>query len=361
MIPATDILEEVPLAPHTTLGLGGDARFFLRATDERSVVDALRWARRRGVKVGVLGGGSNLVIADEGFDGLVVEMAQRGVEISEERDEAIVTAAAGEEWDALCERCVAAGWQGLECLGGIPGRVGATPIQNVGAYGQEVAETIRAVRVLDRDALTIREMSPDECAFAYRDSFFKRSPDRYVVLAVAFALVPEGAPAVRYGELQRALESEEAPSLSTVRETVIALRRNKSMVVDFADENHRSAGSFFTNPIVPRAEAEALIERAAAEGIVPTADDVPRWPVGDDRVKLAAGWLVERAGMTKGTKHGRVGISTKHALSLVHHGGGTTRELLELAERVRAAVRDRFGVTLAMEPTLWGQAAGSVK
>ncbi|HJL14475.1 MAG TPA: UDP-N-acetylmuramate dehydrogenase [Sandaracinaceae bacterium LLY-WYZ-13_1] len=353
MIPAVDILEDVPLAPHTTLELGGDARFFLRATDERTVRDALRWAARRGVRVGILGGGSNLVVDDAGFDGLVVEMALRGVEEREEGDRVLVTAAAGEEWDPFVERTVAAGWQGLECLGGIPGRVGATPIQNVGAYGQEVAETITSVRVLDRDTLAFGSLAPQECAFAYRDSYFKRNPERYVVLAVTFALRPDAPPAVRYAELARALEDVEAPSSSTVRETVIALRRRKSMVLDFADENHRSAGSFFTNPVMSADEARRVVDRAVADGLVERAEDVPRWDVGDDRVKLAAGWLVERAGMHKGTRHGRVGISTKHALALVHHGGGTTEELLELAARVEAAVRDRFGVTLQIEPTRW--------
>jgi UDP-N-acetylmuramate dehydrogenase len=353
VIPAVDILEDVSLAPRTTLALGGDARFFVRAEDERRVAEALQWAKRRGVPVGILGGGSNLVVRDEGFDGLVVEMAQRGLD--EERDGGTVrvTAAAGEDWDAFVERCVAAGWQGLECLSGIPGRVGASPIQNVGAYGQEVAETICAVRVLDRERLKLRTLAPAECGFAYRDSFFKRHPDRYVVLAVTFALRPGGAPAIRYAELARALEDQEAPSLSTVRETVIALRRRKSMVLDVADENHRSAGSFFTNPIVEAAQAERVVAIAVAEGLVESADRVPRWPVGEDRVKLAAGWLVERAGMAKGTRHGQVGISSAHALALVHHGGGTTAELLELAGRVKAAVQARFGVTLTMEPTLW--------
>lgn len=352
MIPGIDILEDVALGPRTTLRLGGRAKHYLRAQDEASVTQALRWARRVGLPVGILGGGSNLIVPDAGHAGLVVEMAQRGIEEDDQGDRVLVTAAAGEDWDLFVERCVAAGLAGLECLSGIPGRVGATPIQNVGAYGQEVSETITSVRVLDRESLRVSAMAPEDCGFAYRDSFFKQHPDRYVVLAVTFALTAGGAPAIRYAELERALEGRAAPSLSDVRETVIALRRRKSMVLDFADENHRSAGSFFTNPIVPPEVAAEVVRRAIAEGIVAHESEVPRWPAGD-RVKLAAGWLIERAGMGKGTRHGNVGISTKHALALVHHGGGTTRELLELAERVRAAVKDRFGVELHREPTLW--------
>lgn len=335
MIPGTDILEDVALGPRTTLELGGAAAFYLPARDDRSVAQALQWAKRRGVRVAILGGGSNLVVADEGFDGLVVEMAQRGVEVQED---GTVVAAAGEEWDELVERCVAAGLQGLECLAGIPGRVGATPIQNVGAYGQEVAETISAVRVLDRDTLRERTLGPADCEFAYRDSMFKQNPERYVVLQVTFGLTPEGAPALRYAELQRALEGR-APSLSDVRQTVLGLRRRKSMVLDFADPNHRSAGSFFTNPIV---------DPDVASGI----EGAPQWPMPDGRVKLSAGWLIEQAGFPKGTRRGPVGLSSVHALALVHHGDGTTAELLAFADEVRAGVQSRFGVTLEREPRL---------
>jgi UDP-N-acetylmuramate dehydrogenase len=248
----------------------------------------------------------------------------------------------------------------LECLSGIPGRVGATPIQNVGAYGQEVGEHLHHVRVVDRESLEVRTLSPDECELGYRDSVFKRQPDRYVVTEVGFALVPDGAPTVRYTELERALiGAPDASSLATVRDAVLALRRKKSMVIDEDDPNRRSAGSFFTNPIVSASIADRLVERAVADGLVPRAADVPRWeaapaPDGTPRTKLAAGWLIERAGIAKGTRAGSVGISSKHALALVHHGGGTASELLTLARRVRDAVRDRFGVTITPEPTLWG-------
>ncbi len=336
-----EVLEHVALAPRTSLELGGPARFFVEARDDATVVEALRWAKARGVDARVLGGGSNLVVADAGVDGLVVEMAQRGVHIDGGR----VRAAAGEPWDALVARTVAAGLAGLECLSGIPGRVGATPIQNVGAYGQEVAETIEFVRVLDRDTLEERVLAPADCAFGYRDSAFKRSPDRVVVLEVTFALRPGGAPALRYAELERAFEGEPTPTLAEVRERVIELRRRKSMVIDAADPNRRSAGSFFTNPIVEAAVADAVVATSALQ--------VPRWPTEDGRVKLAAGWLIEQAGMQKGRRRGAVGISTAHALALVHHGGGTTAALLALADEVRDSVRARFGVTLEREPVLW--------
>ncbi len=359
MIPALEILEDVALAPRTTLELGGPARFYLVARDEEEVVGGLRWARLRGVPVAILGGGSNLVVADEGFDGLVIEMDLLGVEEERANGRVLIRAAAGERWDPLVARTVSAGLAGLECLSGIPGRVGATPIQNVGAYGQEIAEHLHAVRVVDRESLEVRTLSPSACELGYRDSYFKHHPERYVVTEVTFALVPDGEPTIRYAELERSLAGDR--SLATVRETVIRLRRKKSMVIDEDDPNRRSAGSFFTNPIVPSEEAEKLVERAVAEGVVGDASQVPRWPVeapdGTTRTKLAAGWLIERAGIAKGTVAGRVGISTKHALALVHHGGGTTRELMALARQVRDAVQSRFGVTITPEPTMWGFAS----
>jgi UDP-N-acetylmuramate dehydrogenase len=360
VIPALEILDHVALAPRTTLELGGPARFYLVARDEAKVIAALRWARLRGVPVGILGGGSNLVVSDEGFDGLVIEMALLGIHEEREGDRVVIRAAAGEEWDPLVARTVSAGLAGLECLSGIPGRVGATPIQNVGAYGQEVGERLRSVRVIDRETLEVAMLTPAECELGYRDSVFKRAADRYVVTEVSFALVPEGPATVRYAELERALLGAPDPSgLATVRDAVLALRRKKSMVIDEDDPNRRSAGSFFTNPIVGASLADRLVERAVSEGIASSAADVPRWPAapapdGTPRTKLAAGWLIERAGVAKGTRNGRVGISSKHALALVHHGGGTTSELLTLARRVRDSVHARFGVTLTPEPTLWG-------
>lgn len=331
------------LAPYTSLGLGGPARSFVLATREDEIGELLTSARERDLRVAILGGGSNLVVSDEGWPGLVIAIRTRGIKTTRDGDRVLVEAAAGEPWDALVERTVQSDLAGLECLSGIPGLVGATPIQNVGAYGQEVSETIVSVRALERRTLEVVTLSAADCAFAYRDSALKRDAERFVVLSVTFALRPGGAPSVRYAELERAL-ADGPRDLCTVRETVIALRRHKSMVIDPGDPNRRSAGSFFTNPIVDVAIADAL---SAAH------DGMPRWAQPDGRIKLAAGWLIERAGIAKGLRRGAVGISTKHALALVHHGGGTTRELLALADEVRAAVRAKFGVELEREPVLW--------
>jgi len=349
------IRDDVPLAPLTTLELGGTARHMLDAEDHETVAGALRWARERDLPAAILGGGSNVVVPDEGLSGLVVRMAQRGVTMRRDGELVRVVAQAGEPWDALVARAVDEGLAGIECLSGIPGLVGATPIQNVGAYGQEIADTLTRVRVLDRRTLEVAQMTPAECAFAYRDSAFKRDPGRSVVLEVELALRPGGAPTVRYAELERALrERGGGPSLAETRETVLALRRRKSMVIDPADENRRSAGSFFTNPVLEDGEAERVAERAVELGLVADASEVPRFDAGGGHTKLAAGWLIEKSGIKKGLRRGHVGVSSRHALALVHHGGGTAAELLALADEIRAAVRDRFGVELRREPVVLG-------
>lgn len=344
---------DAALAPLTTLALGGPARWLVEADSETMVEDAIAFARDRSTELVVLGGGSNVVVADAGVDALVVKMTQRGVERRREGDEVLVTAAAGEPWHDFVAAAVDEDLAGVECLGGIPGLVGATPIQNVGAYGQDVSNSLRSVRAFDRDRGAVVELSHADCEFGYRDSIFRRRVGRYIVLSVTYALRPGGAPMVRYGELERALGGPGA-SLSAVRETILRLRRGKSMVYDLSDPNHRSAGSFFTNVIVPDAQADEVVARALAAGIVEDASDVPRYAAGPGLSKLASGWLIERAGMAKGTRRGNVGISTAHALALVHHGGGSTAELLELARVVQATVMDRFGVSLRPEPVLLG-------
>jgi UDP-N-acetylmuramate dehydrogenase len=351
---ALSVASDVPLAPFTTLELGGPARFFVEANDEGAVAEALRWAAERGVPVFVAGGGSNLVVGDGGFDGLVLRVVPRGLRFSSAGDVALVEVAAGEPWDAVVAETVARGWAGLECLSGIPGLAGATPIQNVGAYGQDVAETVHAVRVLDRDSGAVVELPPVACGFSYRDSAFKRAPDRYVVLAVTFALRAGAPPALRYQELRDALAGVPAPSLAHARAAVLTLRRRKSMVIDAHDPNRRSVGSFFTNPVVARAQGERIIDRAVALGLVSRREDVPLFAAADGAMKLAAGWLIERSGMQKGLRRGSVGISSNHALALVHHGGATTSDLLALAREVRDAVEARFGIRLVPEPTLLG-------
>lgn len=349
------IEQGVPLASRTTLELGGAAEHFCVATSEAHAIDAFAWAKARGLPATALGGGSNVVVSDAGVRGLVVAMAMRGVDWQERGAVTRVTARAGEPWDALVRDAVARGLAGLECLSGIPGLVGAAPIQNVGAYGQEVAECITEVRVLERATGTVRALAPDACAFGYRDSAVKREPNRWVVLSVTFDLRRGGVPKLAYDELARAVDAHGKPTtLALVRDTVLALRRAKSMVIDPTDDNRRSAGSFFVNPVVSAAEAERVVQQAVRLNLAARAEDVPRWPAADGRVKLAAGWLVERAGFSKGARRDAVGISSRHALALVHHGGGTSAALVALAREVRDAVRARFGVALVPEPVFLG-------
>jgi len=363
--PPAGLRHNVPLAPRTTLGLGGAARWYLEAAHAAEVVAALRWAAAEGVEAVVLGGGSNVVVADAGIDGLVVRLGLRGVERRADGGAALVTAAAGEPWDPLVAATVADGLAGLECLSGIPGSAGAAPIQNVGAYGREVAEVLEAVRVLDRESLEERRLAPEACGFGYRDSRFRRDPGRLVVLSVTFRLEPGGAPVLEYPELARAVAAGGGPpGLERVREAVLALRRSKSMVIDPEDENRRnqqSVGSFFVNPVLPAAEAERVAERAAALGVVADPSEVPAFPAGgegEEERKLSAGWLIEAAGFRKGERRGPVGISSRHALALVHHGGGTTAELVALAREIRDRVGERFGVRLRPEPVFLGFGGG---
>jgi UDP-N-acetylmuramate dehydrogenase len=341
--------EAVPLAPYCTMGVGGPARYFVEARDEPTVQAALAWARRRGLALRVLGGGSNLLVGDKGVDALVVRIGLRGVTTRRRGPHVVVTAAAGEPWDALVGRAVERGWAGFECLSGIPGSVGATPIQNVGAYGQEVSETLVYVRALDTRDGTVRTLSNHECGFTYRDSIFKsREPERWVVLAVQYRLRPRGAPTVRYTEVERHLAARgiTAASLADVRASVLDIRRSKSMVIEADDENRRSCGSFFTNPLVTVAEA------AKAQAL---ANDpaMPQWLQPDGRVKLAAGWLIERAGLSRGMRDGPVGLSTRHALAIVAHEGAQARDVARFARRVQTVVAERFGVRLTPEPVFW--------
>ena len=323
---------DVPLAPRTTLGIGGPARRLVAITSTAELPEALALDP----KILVLGGGSNLVVGDAGWDGVVLAIALRGIAV----DCDTVSVAAGVPWDDFVAQMVETRRSGIECLSGIPGLVGATPMQNVGAYGQEVADTITAVRAFDRERGELVTMTPAECAFGYRTSVFRGST-RWIVVDVTFRLPrSELSAPIRYAELARALgvpEGDRAP-LQLVRDTVIALRRGKGMVVDPADPESRSAGSFFTNPIVDAATA------ARVGG--------PQWAQPDGRVKLSAGWLIEHAGFAKGHTAGRVGISRKHALALVNRGGATAAELLELARAIQDGVRTRMGVELHPEPIL---------
>lgn len=342
---AVPVRADVALAELTTLRLGGPARRLVEVATAADLVDAVRTADRAGEPLLVVAGGSNLVVADDGFDGTVVHVATRGVDVQPgtDGDRVRVTVQAGEPWDDLVARAVDEGWSGIEALSGIPGSAGATPIQNVGAYGQEVADTIAGLRAWDRERREVRAFRPAECGFGYRTSAFK-GHDRFVVLDVTFELPPgrDGAP-VRYAELARRLGVDpgaRAPA-GDVRDAVLALRRGKGMVLDPDDHDTWSAGSFFTNPILDPAD-------------VP--EGAPAWPQPDGRVKTSAAWLIDHAGFGRGHPGpgGRVALSTKHPLALTNRGGATTADLLALARAVRDGVRDRFGVELVNEPTLVG-------
>ncbi|MEV4349225.1 UDP-N-acetylmuramate dehydrogenase [Actinoplanes sp. NPDC049596] len=330
---------QTDLSAYTTLRLGGPPGILAVATETDQLVDTVRNATSEGRQILLLAGGSNVVIGDEGFPGSVVLIRTRGIR---EIEPATLRVAAGEPWDDFVQYAVTNGYSGVECLSGIPGSAGATPIQNVGAYGAEVAHTIVAVHVYDRETDTVREMTPEECGFAYRASVFKHN-DRFVVLEVDFRLARSGDSApIRYAELARNLgvEAGDRVPLQQARDTVLKLRAGKGMVLDADDRDTWSVGSFFTNPVVSAHEWEAL-------GL-----DAPHWPGEDGRVKIPAAWLIEHAGFPKGFGGDGVAISAKHTLALTNRGTGTTAKLLDLARTVRDGVRDRFGVELHPEPVL---------
>jgi UDP-N-acetylmuramate dehydrogenase len=337
----------VPLAPLTTIGIGGPARFFLRAGGVDQIRTALESARHQDLPVFVLGGGSNLLISDRGFDGLVIQVDLRGVNVESQDEYVMVKVGAGEPWDPFVAHAVERGWVGIECLSGIPGSTGATPIQNVGAYGQEVSETIARVEVLERATGRALWMTNEECRFGYRSSLFKNvERDKYIVLSVTFRLRVGGPAAIRYPELQRSVDERgvAASDLWGVREAVIAIRKRKGMVIDPTDPDTRSDGSFFMNPIISAEQFVDLTKRAP---------DAPHYPAGGD-VKLSAAWLIEHAGFEKGFTHGNVGISSKHTLALINRGGGRAEEVLELVRLIQSRVRERFGVEIHPEPNFIG-------
>jgi len=346
---------DVALAPLTSLELGGVARRFIEVEEEDVVAEVARWAGRYDLPLAVLGGGSNVVVADDGWAGVVLRMAKRGVVIERLGDAALVTAGAGESWDGFVEMMVAEGLAGIECLSGIPGLVGATPIQNVGAYGQEVAAVIEKVTVINLVSLEVKALVPAECGFGYRTSAFREFPVRYLVLSVTYRLLRGGPAAITYRELQRALGISRArPSLAEVREAVLDLRRAKSMVIDPSDPNRRSVGSFFVNPVLDAVALVGLEEEAHLSGALAPGENLPSFAAGEGLFKVPAAWLIERSGFPKGLRRGSVGISGAHALSLVHHGGGTAAELIALARDVHQGVLQRFQIDLQPEPVFLG-------
>lgn len=332
-----EIARDIPLAPFTTIGIGGPARFFIDVKSVDDLREALAFAERERQRVFILGGGSNLLIADEGFDGVVIRIDLRGVEF---RDD-MAKVAAGEPWDAFVAMAVARGLAGIECLSGIPGLTGATPIQNVGAYGQDVSETIERVETLDRTTGAIVGFTNEQCRFGYRSSFFKNvEKDRYVILAVTFRLRPGGAASIRYPDVRKAIGDD--ADLQQVRDAVIAIRKRKGMVLDPDDPDTRSDGSFFMNPVLTASQHESFAKLAP---------DAPHFPSSDGTVKLSAAWLIEHAGFQKGFVYGNVGLSSKHSLAVINRGGGTAKEVLELVHLVQERVRAAFAVDIHPEPT----------
>ncbi len=349
------IQENIPLAPFTTLGIGGAARFFVEATSENELIEAMNFADGQGLPIFILGGGSNVLVADDGFPGLVIRVAIKGIEWREE-----ITAGAGEDWDGFVKQCVERDFAGVECLSGIPGLVGGTPVQNVGAYGQEVSEAITKVRAFDRQSKQIVELTNADCRFSYRASIFNTTErDRYVVLSVAYALRLRGEPMLRYPDLKNFFAGRtDKLALGEVREAVITIRSRKGMVIvpnDPAnDPDCHSAGSFFKNPILT-AEAFARLEASAKEqGLIGDGEQVPSFPAADSKVKVPAAWLIERAGFQKGYAKGRAGISSKHTLAIINRGGATAGEILALVKEIQMRVAERFGVLLAPEPIFIG-------
>ena len=345
--------ENVPLAPLTTLGIGGRARWFARATRVEHVITASGW---HGAPLLVLGGGSNLVVSDEGFDGLVLHIGITGITAALRGEDMIVSAGAGESWDGLVEFAVARGLAGVECLSGIPGTVGGTPIQNVGAYGQEVSAVIESVHVFDRQKQGTVQLSRSECGFGYRMSRFKQQDaGRFIVREVVFRLRPGGVPTVTYPDIIDYLSrhSTGSPDVRAVREAVLNVRRRKGMVIDAADPDTRSVGSFFMNPVVSHATFER-IATTAPSGADPSAPRVPHFMMDNDNVKIPAAWLIEQSGFARGHVDGRVGLSTKHPLAVINRGGATARDVIGLARSIKRAVIDRFGVALRPEPVFVG-------
>jgi UDP-N-acetylmuramate dehydrogenase len=330
------------------MGVGGPARWFYTAERPDEVAAAHRWCAERGVAMFVLGGGSNVLVADEGFAGLVLHVGVMGVAMAADSGDTIVTAGAGEPWDPLVRTLVEQGFSGVECLSGIPGTVGGTPIQNVGAYGQEVAGAIERVVVFDRVRDEFDEIATGDCGFSYRMSRFKGADaDRFVVCQVAFRVRP-GPPTVVYPDLVAELGNRRigTPRVADVRDAVLAVRRRKGMVLDARDPDTRSVGSFFMNPVVATSDRERI---ASASG-----EHVPGFAAGADRVKIPAAWLIEQSGFIKGRGTGTVGLSTKHPLAIVNRGGATTRDVLRFAARVKRAVVEWCGLWLRPEPVFVG-------
>ena len=352
---ALEIRENVSLAEFTTLKIGGRAQFFCAAQSEDEVRKAVEFAERNNLKIFILGGGSNVLIADEGFDGLVLQVALKGISIVQVDNETVnVTVQAGEVWEQFVAFCVAENLQGIECLSGIPGFCGGTPVQNVGAYGQEVSETIVSVKCFDRKTKESVQIFNQRCGFAYRSSIFNTTEkNRFIVLSVTFALSQNGAPKILYRDLQNYF-GEKNPNLQETRQAVIAIRAAKSMVIGDKDENSKSVGSFFKNPIVSLEKFREIERQTKNLKIIQEGENVPNYKVDDKSVKIPAAWMIEKSGFEKGYKLGNVGISTKHTLAIVNLGGASAEDVLKLKSEIQNKVKEKFDVLLTPEPIFVG-------
>lgn len=348
------IEENVPLAPLTTLEVGGPARYFAACSSINELPQVLAWARSEHQELFVIGGGSNILVADSGFEGVALSYQKNEIEFSPDGASVCVRADAGVNWDQLVARCVERKLAGIECLSGIPGLVGAAPIQNIGAYGQEVSDTIVAVSGIDLRSLEHRRIPREACGFGYRTSVFKTRWKQFLVTGVEFRLQKSDCGLVAYPDIRRllAVDGDDAvASLADTRAAVLECRQQKSMILTPDDPNRRSAGSFFVNPVLSRDEFESLRSRARQHGVT---GDVPSFPAADNKLKVPAAWLIEQSGFRRGTSEGAVGLSTRHALAIVNRGGAKAEDIIRFATRIRTAVHNTFGIALTPEPVLVG-------
>jgi UDP-N-acetylmuramate dehydrogenase len=353
---ALHIYENVPLAPYTTLDVGGPARFFIKARMEEQIPEALEFARARSCPVFILGGGSNIVVSDSGFSGLVLKIEILGIQFPGSDSDATISAGAGVEWDAFVQHCVNRNLAGIECLSGIPGTVGGAPIQNIGAYGEEAGEVISAVKVLDRNTGDTTEFANTDCHFAYRSSIFNTTQsDRYVLLRVDFALRSDGIARLHYRDLQLHFSGDtKPPDIRQIRDAILQIRKSKAMIICQDDPDSKSVGSFFRNPVLGLIAIEKMESELRARGFFRSNEKVPRFDMPDGKVKIPAAWLIEHAGFNKGYEYGCAAISGKHALAIINRGGAKAQDILDLMHRIQDRVNEAFHVFLKPEPVFVG-------
>jgi UDP-N-acetylmuramate dehydrogenase len=345
------IQENVPLAGLTTFGVGGAAHRFVEVSTLEEAARALAYASEHGLQLFVLGGGSNLLVSDSGFPGLVILNRIKGFSVVPDNDSVLVTAGGGEDWQEFADRCAAGGWQGVECLAGIPGTVGASPVQNIGAYGQEVSQTIVRVEALETATGNAARLEKGECGFGYRSSIFNSTgAGRHLITGVTFRLVPGGAHHIAYRELEERLAGNTAPTLADVRDAVLAIREGKGLLIREGFETFKSAGSFFKNPVVTQEEFGRIAR--VVEGAGGSANWA--WPMESGEIKISAACLIQCAGFNRGQRKGAAGISPRHTLIMVNYGGATAGEIIAFATEVHQRVFERFGVLLSPEVRLVG-------